>query len=309
MTETLEKRKEQQTFNMTANQNITEISVERIKETIPDGSSIGNDIILFDRFADVPLPTENCRMRSLFLALCTSGKAKYTLDTKERTVEANDVIIINEGQVVGDYLLSRDCSGIAIIFSYDFFYDIISNVRELPQLFLFSRTHPVFHLEEEEAECIKEYFYLIRKKVDGNANHFRKEVVSTLIRSLIYDVSNAIYRIQQVGTTKNTHAEHIFTNFMKLLEQNFRTERRVGWYAEQLCITPKYLSESVKAVSKRRPNEWIENYVTMEIRVLLKNTPLTIKEIAQQLNFANQSFLGKYFKEHVGMSPKEYRRS
>jgi AraC-like DNA-binding protein len=83
----------------------------------------------------------------------------------------------------------------------------------------------------------------------------------------------------------------------------------VGWYAEQLNITPKYLSESVKSVSKRRPNDWIDNYVTMEIRVMLKNSTMTIKDIAAQLRFANQSFLGKYFKEHVGMSPKEYRRS
>jgi len=62
-------------------------------------------------------------------------------------------------------------------------------------------------------------------------------------------------------------------------------------------------------VSRRTPNEWIDNYVTLEIRVLLKNSSMSIKEIAQNLNFPNQSFLGKYFKEHVGMSPKEYRRS
>ena len=92
------------------------------------------------------------------------------------------------------------------------------------------------------------------------------------------------------------------------MEQNFRSERRVSWYAQQLCITPKYLSETVKAVSKRRPNDWIDNYVTMEIRVMLRNSTMSIKEIAQELNFANQSFLGKYFKEHVGMSPKEYRK-
>ncbi|MBP3745794.1 MAG: AraC family transcriptional regulator, partial [Prevotella sp.] len=58
----------------------------------------------------------------------------------------------------------------------------------------------------------------------------------------------------------------------------------------------------------RRPNDWIDNYVTMEIRVMLRNSTMSIKEIAQELNFANQSFLGKYFKEHVGMSPKEYRK-
>ena len=82
----------------------------------------------------------------------------------------------------------------------------------------------------------------------------------------------------------------------------------MGWYAQQLCITPKYLSEMVKQVSRRTPNEWIDYYVTLEIRVLLRNSTMSIKEISQHLNFPNQSFLGKYFKEHVGMSPSNYRR-
>ena len=83
----------------------------------------------------------------------------------------------------------------------------------------------------------------------------------------------------------------------------------MGWYAQQMCITPKYLSETVKQVSKRTPNDWIDHYVSLEIRVLLKNSTMSIKQIAQTLNFPNQSFLGKYFKEHVGMPPTKYRRS
>lgn len=76
-----------------------------------------------------------------------------------------------------------------------------------------------------------------------------------------------------------------------------------------MCITPKYLSETVKTVSRRTPNEWIDNYVTMELRAQLRNTTKSIKEIAREMNFPNQSFLGKYFKEHVGMSPMSYRKS
>ena len=73
-------------------------------------------------------------------------------------------------------------------------------------------------------------------------------------------------------------------------------------------ITPKYLSETVKSVSKNTPMEWIDNYVTLAIRVLLKDTTKTIKDIADEMNFPNQSFLGKYFRMHVGVSPSEYRR-
>lgn len=294
---------------MNKNIQVTELSVKQAKELYKSDCFIDDDILLIENFHEVPLPPGNGRMNCLFLALCTNGKASYTVDTKDRTVGIDDVIIISEGQILSDYLLSRDCSGVVIMISYDFFRDIVSDVHEISQLFIFSRTNPVFHLEEKDAEVIKEHFFLIKRKVDEKEHHFRKQLVKTLMKALIYEISNTIYHRQFISTVKKTRAETIFTKFIKLVEQNFRTQRRVGWYAGQLYITPKYLSESVKAVSKRRPNDWIDNYVTMEIRVMLKNTTMSIKEIAQQLHFANQSFLGKYFKEHVGMSPKEYRRS
>ena len=127
--------------------------------------------------------------------------------------------------------------------------------------------------------------------------------------AMFYELGNVIYRMQQTSYKRQTRADAIFTSFIMLVEDNYKRERRVGWYAEKLCITPKYLSETVKQVSKRTPNEWIDSYVTLEIRVLLKNSTKSIKEVAMEMNFPNQSFLGKYFKEHVGMSPSAYRRS
>jgi AraC-like DNA-binding protein len=115
--------------------------------------------------------------------------------------------------------------------------------------------------------------------------------------------------VGNIDSSTRKRADALFSQFIGLLEENFRKERRVSWYAEQLKITPKYLSELVKQVSKRTPNDWIDSYVLLEIRVLLKNSTKSIKEIADDLNFPNQSFFGKYFKEHMGMSPSEYRNS
>ena len=125
---------------------------------------------------------------------------------------------------------------------------------------------------------------------------------------MFYDMSNVIWRVEQAGGTPQTRADAIFAQFIRLLQENFRTERRVSWYADQLTITPKYLSEVVKQVSKRTTNEWIDSYVVLEIRVMLRNSTKSIKQICNELNFPNQSFLGKYFKEHVGMSPSEFRK-
>lgn len=283
------------------------ISVDTAKQ-LHHGPSIDNDLLLFNDFSDIPVPDVPKRMDCLFVGLCLSGEARYTVDTEERTVKPNDVIIISEGQVLSNSWMSPDLKGIAIMMSDNFFNQVMQGVHDLSSLFIFSRSHPVFQLRADQAENIMTYFNLICSKVSVVGHYFRRDVVRSLMAAMIYDISHVMYDVQQEGK-KQTRAESIFTEFIKLVEQNFRRERRVSWYGEQLCITPKYLSEAVKAVSQRTPNEWIDKYVTLELRVQLKNTSKSIKEIGKDLNFPNQSFLGKFFKEHVGMSPSAYRKS
>ena len=288
---------------------LLEVNVAHAKAVYPEGKYIDNDLILFEDITQVPLPTSPSRMKSLFLALCTSGHAQYTVDTKMHEVSAGDVIIISEEQVVADYMLSQDCKGIALIMSYDFFQNIVSGVHELSALFLFARTHPVFHLDDNQTKALENDIEHIKEKIVDTGHRFRRELVMTMLKALVIDMSNIIYRFQQVGEAGQTRAEVIFRDFIQTVEKNYRTERRVSWYAQQLCITSKYLSETVRTVSRRTPSDWIDSYVTRELRVMLRNSTMSIKQIADELNFANQSFMGKYFKEHVGMSPSQFRKS
>lgn len=273
------------------------------------GSHIDNDILLLDEIATIPIPSEPRRMQCLLLAICTRGTASYYVDSVKHTVEAGDLIIINQGRVSCDCMLSPDCRGIGILIDYDFFKETIKSVHEVSSLFLFARNHPVFRLPAERAEFIRDTFFRMKAKIDEPTNHFRREMVQSLFLSMVYEMCNVILSVQTETGERHSRADQIFTQFIRLVEKHFRQERRVGWYSEQLCISPKYLSETVKLVSRRTPNDWIDSYVVMELRMLLRNTQKSIKEITQELHFSNQSFLGKYFKEHTGMSPSEYRRS
>lgn len=289
--------------------NIDIISIETAKQKC-QSPCIGNDLLLFPEFGEVPTPVDGPRrMECLLVGLCLRGEARYTVDTEERVVKANDVIIISEGQVVNNSRFSDDLSGIAIMMSEGFFNEVLQDVHDMSSLFLFSRTHPVFGLRADEADNIITYFNLIKNKVEMVSHNFRRDVVRSLMSAMIYDISHVMYDVKHGTERKLSRGDLIFTEFIRLVSENFRTERRVSWYGRQLCITPKYLSETVKAVSRRTPNEWIDKYVTLELRVQLKNTSKSIKEIAKELNFPNQSFLGKYFKEHVGISPSAYRKS
>ena len=95
--------------------------------------------------------------------------------------------------------------------------------------------------------------------------------------------------------------------FVLAVSENFKSERQVSYYADRLCVSPKHLSAVAKELSGMTAGEWIERYVVMEAKMLLKSTNLSVQEISNRLNFSNQSFFGKYFKHQTGFSPSEYR--
>ena len=290
------------------NKNIRNTNFRIAQEDHDKSDFIANDIILSEKMSMLALNAHPRRMTFILVALCTEGNAQFTIDTQRHDVKKNHIIVISDRHVIDEYVASDDVNGLAMMMSVNFFNEVVKDVRDVSLLFLFSRNHPVVSLNEEEVQTFKQYFFFLKKKVADNSNHFKRDLVRTLVLAMFYDLSNVIYRVQQVENKRQTRADDIFTRFIKLVEENYKRERRVGWYAEQLSITPKYLSETVKSVSKNTPNEWIDKYVTLEARVLLKTSTLSIKEISDELNFPNQSFLGKFFKEHVGMSPSAYRR-
>ena len=287
---------------------IQETNFQNIKR-VCGNNFLNDDLILLDNIGDIPLPDSARKTNLIIVGLCTKGNARYTVDAREFSVNTGEAFIVSERHIIDKFLLSPDFKAPSIVVSVDFFHETIHNVSEMSALFLYSRNHPVMRFTPKEQEVFKSYFHVMRLRLKDKSNHFLKQLISTLMLAMFYDLSNVIYHSKQEQPYHQSRPDAIFTQFIKLVENNCRSERRVSWYAQQLCITPKYLSETVKQVSHRTPNEWIDNYVTSEIRVLLKNTTKNIKEISKELNIPNQSFLGKYFKENVGMSPSKYRKS
>lgn len=269
--------------------------------------TLDDDLLLSDQIHLAPMPSEPRKMNFILIGLCTKGEIRYTMDTRELVVHEGELLVVSERHVIDGYKPSKDMEGLCIMMSVDFFHEIIKSVHDVSSLFVFSRMQPVMQLETNEIVTFKEYFQVIKQKISDNHNHFRKDLIRTLMLAMFYDVGNVIYRVKNFDESL-LRSEKVFTKFLKMVEENCKCERRVSWYAQQLCITPKYLSTAVKRISDRTAVEWIEDYVTMELRVMLKNTSKTIKEITEEMNFPNQSFLGKYFKEHVGMTPSDYRK-
>ena len=161
-------------------------------------------------------------------------------------------------------------------------------------------------------DIIREYYSFIRKRLKNKEDLYRREVVMGLMQGFFFELCNIFnsHAPTAAATVKNkSRKEYIFERFYESLIESYQSERSVKFYADQLCLTPKHLSGVVKEVSGKTVGEWIDELVILEAKALLDSSSMNIQEIADRLNFANQSFFGKYFKHYTGMSPKEYRKS
>ena len=278
------------------------------KDNLPGADYMGDEVIFWDSPGRIPTKGNPFRMEFVMASICTKGRVTFTIDTQERTIEANDLTLIPDGHVVESWQASDDYGGLCIMMSAGFFRETINNARDATTMILFSRMHPTVRLTQREAETFAGYFSLLRTKAADTSNRFRRNVVQALIQAMFYDFSGTILRTEKLQG-RQTRAAEIFAEFIKLVEKHFRQERRVSWYAGQMLISTKYLADSIKCASLHTPNEWIDKYVVLEMCLLLRNTSKSIKELAAHMNFPSQSFFGKYFKEHVGMTPMAYRKA
>ena len=136
-------------------------------------------------------------------------------------------------------------------------------------------------------------------------------MVKALIHSLAYKILNIFidFFLAQLSANRMSlnHGEEYFKMFISLLMQHYKSERSVGFYASKLNLTPKYLTTLIKKVSGRSAADWIDEYVVLEAKALLKYSDMSVQQIAYYLNFSDQSFFGKYFKKQAGVSPTVYK--
>jgi len=131
------------------------------------------------------------------------------------------------------------------------------------------------------------------------------------LAAYLYKLGSILYRhrpeLQAEAAKPLKREEILFKEFIRLVGEHHRQERRVDFYAEQLFLSPKHFSTVIKKVSGKTAGQWIDEYVILEAKTLLKYSAMSIQEVAYYMNFPNPSFFGKYFKHHTGMSPSEYK--
>jgi AraC-like DNA-binding protein len=237
--------------------------------------------------------------------ICLKGDADGSIDLKPWRCVANDFFIILPEQAVQYVRRSDDFSALIITMSQRFVENLELNIKDVISVFLYLRENPVVHLNDEEMALLLNYYYTIKRAVQQVHNPHRLEMVRLLSQAFFYGI-NDFDQLRQKNAATNKKDE-LFNSFYRLVLQHYKTSREVGFYADKLCLAPKYLSAVIKETTGKSAFEWINDYVLLEAKSLLKSTNMTIQQISDELNFPNQSVFGKYFKRLVGMPPKEYR--
>lgn len=161
-------------------------------------------------------------------------------------------------------------------------------------------------LQEIELGRLSAVFDLIAATF--NKGHSHEPVLMRSYAYLLIHEIDAMHRAKNVAVEHKDDNSSIFIKFRNLLTKEFWQHRSVSFYACNLNVTPKYLSEVIKKQTGKTAGEWIDKAVTLEAKVLSQNRELGISQISDKLNFSDQSVFGKFFKTHEGVSPLEYRK-
>ena len=138
---------------------------------------------------------------------------------------------------------------------------------------------------------------------------FRKEVIQHLLVGLLYNIEYIAKSKGQAELSPLTHQNDIFQRFISLVNTYSKTERNVSFYADKLCLTPRYLNTVIRQTSQQTVMDWINQSIILEAKVLLKHSNRLVYQISDELNFPNPSFFSKFFKRMTGMTPQEYQKN
>ena len=237
-----------------------------------------------------------------------SGTARIKVDMVDYDLRSdkNYIIRLSPGQIVSMEEVSADFDGYVLLMSTSFIESLLVYMGQDVSI-KGLMTDSVKPHEDNERHTMEYIITALRNIIDDDSNPYRRKVLEHMLMVIFYG-SQPARHMKSEEKRPRTSAETLTMRFLQEVKEHFRAERQLGFYAERLCITPRYLSRVVRETTGASAAEWVERYVVLEARALLKSTNMTIQQVSDALNFPSQTFFGKYFKRRLGISPKEYRR-
>lgn len=247
------------------------------------------------------------RFDGLLLFMLDEGTAEVAINMEQYALTPSTLLTLGQHHYVRSFRLNPGARARGVACSRAILDMVLPKPSDIVPVILEQSSRPFTHLSPTDATAIRAFHDFIAAKLAQPRSYFLKQKIICILKATLYELMDA--RITQVGGASRqlSREKEIMARFLAIVADNFKTVRRISFYADQLCISVKHLSAVVKKTSGRTPGEWIEQYVIMEAKVLLRTTDLSIQQISTALNFSHQGFFGKYFRYRTGMSPSAFR--
>lgn len=241
--------------------------------------------------------------------LCIEGESTIYINNEMYSIHKNDFLLCHPQTIFEHKITNLDFKYCGFFLSPEYVKQISLISSNFWNAILFVENNPIIALDEKESSLFLQYYNLIRSKFETESQHHLKQLIDMLLQAFIYEFHDSMEKRIKIDPPQYNSADNLFISFLDILVNSYPKQRSVSYYAEKLFVTPKYLSAICKEISGETASDLITRYVKKDIENLLKQPNKTIKEIANELDFANLSFFGKYVKRIFGVSPKEYREN
>lgn len=235
-----------------------------------------------------------------------SGEISCIVDFYSYTLKAPSMAIFFPGQVIESIEASDDFQGFGMVTS-EAFTDSLNLPVSFQERLSYKSNH-FYSLNQEGLEAFSNCYKMVESIMKQEEHPYREEIIRHLFSAYYYGLGYYVHNAQQQKSAM-TGQQEICEKFISLVAEHFKEHREIGFYADRLCITNKYLSALLKQETGMTALEWIEKYVVLYAKSCLSSTSMTVQEISDELDFPSQSVFGKYFKRVEGVSPKAYRQS
>ncbi|MBJ2166602.1 MAG: AraC family transcriptional regulator [Muribaculaceae bacterium] len=239
--------------------------------------------------------------------LCTAGSITIAFDDKEFTLHPGDIYIYPAFSKKAVRSSSPNFQGFGGAADFELVLkalEAVSHTQHLARI----RTQPHVSLTAEQFGRITRMVDLVRQR-RNEASVFAERIALALIQILLFELMDAYVANTPSDAAVQSRADTVFVRFLSVLSQNFRKQREVSFYASEMNLTPRYFATIIREKSGMSPGGWIARFVIAEAKTLLANPDNSVKEVSNRLNFPNQSFFGRYFRQNTGLTPGQYRKS
>lgn len=261
--------------------------------------------------------TTPIRFDGLMFVLVLKGQLDVEINLEKVVVESNSVLCIGPDRIISSKQADfSDFEAYFLFMSPQFLREINIDMNIVNSAGRFAAIrddrNPVLSLSIEESELLQKYLELLHDNTTQNIDElYIKSISRNIIASILYQIMQffTVRTPQPKEERPRTRRANYVQEFMRLVHEYYRKERSIGFYADKLFISPKYLSLIIKEMTGRSAAEWIDECVILEAKNLLRYSGKNIQQVAYELNFTNQSSFGKYFKHLTGMSPSQYQKT